>query len=468
MHRALCLQLLAITAGILQSKFPQLFIQTLYPVLHSLTSPDAFLSLTALATLKYITVVTSYASPANLLLSNFDYALDSVSRRLTRRWLDIDATKVLVILVRLVGSDIVERAGDVVEECFDRLDDYHEHLIIVEGLVEVLGEVITVIQSDNSKDATTGAKPKQARNQPRGAQAFLLWHRERAQEIQSDNTDYGRAPRTAWGSEKEAQHDSDDEEAAPRSEADAEQPATPIQSLTKQIVSRSMYFLTHGSPVIRARILMLLTSAAAVLPESALLPSINSAWPFILNRLSDNEPFVIGAAASLIEGLTTYAGDFMFRRIWDDVWPHFQKLLDKLNAADSKSALARRGHGAIGTASAYTISHRLYRSIIKTMTATIKGVHPHEMSLWRVTLVFRRFLSQHAHEELQACAKDLYLAIASRSADTVWLALSATAESTPPVEFLVEAKWKVEAQVGEILSQILHQENGSRALPTPS
>ena len=456
LRRVLSLQLLAITAGILQSRFPRLFIYTLYPVLHSITSAESYLSLTALATLKYITAVTSFASPTNLLLSNFDYALDSVSRRLSRRWLDIDATKVLAVLVRLVGSDIVERAGDVVEECFDRLDDFREDPILVEGLVEVLGDVMRAIRSDNTKESNTAAEATELRTETSGATAFLQWYREKAQEDnQADTEDYGPAPREAWGPSQVKDEALADEDPSPEAGLDTEESPTPVQALTKQIVARSVYFLTHGSPVIRARILALLASSAAVLPESALLPSIHSAWPFILNRLSDSEPFVISAAASLIEALTTYAGDFMYRRIWDDVWPRFRTLLNKLDAADSKSALARRGYGSIGTESAYTHSHRLYRSIVNTMTATLKGVQPHETSMWQVTLAFRRFLSLHAHEELQVCARNLYLAITERNADIVWLALTATSSDISPVMyFLREDKWMIGSSVDKVLNRM--------------
>lgn len=456
LQRVLSLQLLAISAGILQSRFPRLFIYTLYPVLHSITSAESYLSLTALATLKYITAVTSFASPTNLLLSNFDYALDSVSRRLSRQRLDIDATKVLAVLVRLVGSDIVERAGDVVEACFDRLDDFREYPILVEGLVEVLGEVMKVIHSDNMRESNTAAEAAELRTETSGAPAFLQWYREEAREDdQADTVDYGPAPREAWGSLEVKGEGLADENPSPEAGLDTEESPTPVQALTKQIVARSVYFLTHGSPVIRARILALLASSSAVLPESALLPSIHPAWPFILNRLSDSEPFVISAAASLIEALTIYAGEYMYRRIWDDVWPRFRTLLDKLDAADSKSALARRGYGSIGTESAYTHSHRLYRSIVNTMTTTLKGVHPHETSMWQVTLAFRRFLSLHAHEELQACARDLYLAITERNADMVWLALTATSSDVSPVMyFLHEDKWMIGSNVDKVLNRM--------------
>ncbi|TFK77372.1 hypothetical protein BDN72DRAFT_830534 [Pluteus cervinus] len=461
-HRALALQLISACAAILGARFSSSFIFTLYPVLHSLVSAVGFLSSTASAALNYITAVTSYASPANLLLSNFDYALDSISRRLTRRWLDVDATQVLTILIRLVGSDVVNRAGDVVEECFDRLDDFHGYAVIVEGLVEVLLEVVKVIEADALEvppSIDAAVPPKEVGS----IDSFLSWlaASKALDDIEKDTTDYGPAPREAWGKGKgkevEGAEDAEDAEEQGNGEAgtqaiDTDPPLTPIQALTKQIVSRSIFFLTHGAPAIRARILVLLSSSVPVLSESALLPSIHSAWPFILNRLSDSEPYVISATAGLVEALTTHVGTFMYRRIWDDVWPRFEKLLRALDAADSISALARRGPGAVGTESAYTHSHKLYRSILSTMTATIKGVQPQDSSLWQVILAFRRFLHRNAHEELQKCARDLYLAIGRRNADAVWLALtSTTPDAAPAMRFLENDRWDIGGNVDIIV-----------------
>ncbi|KAF5385235.1 hypothetical protein D9615_001285 [Tricholomella constricta] len=452
LQKALSLQLLAVSAGVLQAHFTPMLIYTLYPVLRSLVSSDVYLSTTALATLNFTTVITSYASPANLLLSNFDYALDAVSRRLSRRWLDVEATKVLAVMVRLVGSDIVERAGDVVEECFDRLDEFHGYDAIVEGLIEVLGDVVNVIRADvqaAESDSSPDVTPETGH--PTSMDDVLQWFSRRHERDEEDDpTDYGPALREAWGESKAA----DTEENAPPQEADpnADPPPTPIQALTKQIVSRSLYFLTHGSPAIRARILWLLASSVPVLPESALLPSIHYAWPFILNRLVDPESFVVSATAALVESLATHVGSFMYRRIWDDVWPKFRVLLNSLDVADATNALSRKGLGAVGTESAYTHSHRTYRSIIKTMIAAVKGVHLQETSAWEVLLAFRRFLHQEAHEELQISARDLYLGMGVKNPDTVWLALSSTMHNTyPTMQFLMEPRWDITANAVTIL-----------------
>ncbi|KAG7452310.1 uncharacterized protein BT62DRAFT_297331 [Guyanagaster necrorhizus] len=454
LQKAMLLQLLSITSGILQARFATLFIQTLYPVLHSLVSPNSHLSSTALATLNFITTSTSYASPANLLLSNFDYILDSVSRRLTRRWLDVEATKVLVVMIQLVGDDVVGKAGDVVEECFDRLDEYHGYEVLVEGLIEVLSEVMKVIEIEevDAEEDKQGKRPPGLRDDCQPFNDFFDWFEYRNDPlVKEEDVDYSPAPREAWGDKRrKGAEDQERTEDVPVAAADSteELPLTPTQALTKQIVSRSLYFLTHQSPIIRARILTLLASSVPVLTESTLLPSIHSAWPFILNRLEDPESFVVSAAASLVEALATHVGAFMYRRIWDDIWPRFRQMLEKLDVADASSALSWRRHGAVGAESAYTHSHRIYRCLLKTMTASMHGVDPKDTSVWEVILAFRRFLDSRAHEELQGCARELYIAIGHNNADAVWLVLQCTcAGASSTMNFLRRPQWNVENNV---------------------
>jgi len=448
-HRVLCLQTLSVCVGILQSRSSSLFIHVLYPVLHSLVSQVSFLSSTAYASLQFMTVMTSYASPANLLLSNFDYALDAISRRLTRRWLDVDATQVLALLVHLVGSDVVEKAGDVVEECFDRLDAFHGYDVLVEGLVSVLVEVTRVLRNDASLEVTIEREPEYT-VYPRllDLSSFFEWFRKRKEmpdDVQ-ETTDYGPTPQRAWSEPKLEMDEQKVEEEAMANAANPNNEPLPTstQTLTQQMIARSLYFLTHDSPVIRARILTLLASSVPNLPSSALMPAIHSAWPFVLNRLGDQETFVVSAAASLIEILSTYNGEFMFRRIWDDVWPKFKTLLTKLQVADATSALARRGEGGIGAESSYTHSHRLYRSLLNTMAAALEDVRAHERSFWDALLLFRRFLSRNVNPELQQCARRLYTAAMSQNGDMVWLVLTATYTREHSVmSFLHNEKWDI-------------------------
>ncbi|KAF8260739.1 armadillo-type protein [Lactarius quietus] len=464
LHTMAALQVLSVTAQVLQTQFTPVLLHALYPILHSIISPVAQLSNSGLAALNIVASSVSYASPANLLFSNFDYVLDAVSRRLSRQRLDVDAIKVLLLVIRLVGRDVIQKAADVVEECFDRLDEYHGYDIVVDGLVEVLLEVIKVVESDEDshvvREKDTGLVIAIPPDHTR-MDAFEKWFRSRNDaENHEDSTEYGPAPQRPWGkADATADEESSLDDGQKQVDHDAVQ-VTPIQALAKQIVSRTVYFLTHESATIRAKILALLSSAVPVLPESAMLTSVHQAWPFVLNRLSDAESFVVTAAAGLVEALSVHVGSFMYRRVWDDVWPRFKVILQKLEVADSQSALARRGPGSVGTISSYTQSHRLYRSMIKTMTASVKNMQVNDTSLWQILLCFRRFLHRQAHKELQTNAVELFVAAGKKNADAMWLVLSNTAATgVSPVSFLQRAEWDIKGNSNEI-SRRMQQETG--------
>ncbi|KAI0304564.1 hypothetical protein BC826DRAFT_976903 [Russula brevipes] len=380
LHSMVSLQLLSVSARVLQTRFTSALLYALYPILQSIVSPVSQLSDSGFTALSIVSSSLSYASPSNLLLSNFDYVLDAISRRLSRQRMDIDAVKVLLIVVRLVDRDVVQKASDVVEECFDRLDEYHGYDIIVDGLIEVLLELVKVIESDEDSHVV--------REEDTGHDMRM----DAFENYEKDTTDYGPAPRRPWG-DTDAAHPEDPPPDGSLKQTDPDtSEVTPIQALT-------IYFLTHESATIRAKILVLLSSAVPVLPESALLTSIHQA-------LSDSHPFV---------ALSTHVGSFMYRRVWDD-----------LENADSESALARRGPGSVGTV--------LYRSMLKTMTASMKGVQM---------------------LELQACATELFVAAGKSNADAVWLVLSSTmAPGHGPTSFLQREAWDINGNSDAILQQL--------------
>ena len=460
LHSMVALQFLSVSARVLQARFASALLYTLYPILQSIISSVSQLSDSGFTALNIVASCLSFASPANLLISNFDYVLDAVSRRLSRQQLDIDAVKVLLIVVRIVGHDVIQKAPDVVDECFDRLDEYHGYDLVVDRLIEVLLEIVKVVEEDEDshviREEDTG---RSIANPPDNTRidAFETWFKSRndAESDEDDPTEYGPAPRHPWGdTDTAAPEGPSADESQAQNDPDTAQ-VTPIQALSKQIVSRTIYFLTHESATVRAKILALLSSAVPVLPESALLTSIHKAWPFILNRLSDPEPFVATAAAGLVEALSTHVGSFMYRRVWDDVWPRFRTMLQKLEVADSKSALSRRGPGSVGTESAYTQSHRLYRSMLKAMTASMKKVQVNDTLAWEMLVYFRRFLHCQSHQELQTCATELFVAAGKNNADAVWLVLfSTTATGDHPTSFLQKRDWDTKENSEVILQQL--------------
>jgi hypothetical protein len=175
--------------------------------------------------------------------------------------------------------------------------------------------------------------------------------------------------------------------------------------------------------------------------ESDALPLIHQAWPSILNRLQDSAPFVRTEAAALVECLARWTGDFMSRRILDDAWPIFRQLLAAQQKHDDHSALAKRG--VRGTTSGYTVSHRLYLSIIRAMQLVVQRVPIADDLFWEIVLALRPFLDSRVHPELGSAAVKMYRCMAERDEDAVWLALNATMgtviEGQPLPTYLREA-----------------------------
>jgi len=228
----------------------------------------------------------------------------------------------------------------------------------------------------------------------------------------------------------------DEENPAKEEEAlsDHNKPLTSTQALLHQIITHSVYFLTHASAPVRARVLSLLTHSIGTLShaESALLPAIHTAWPFIINRLKDSEPYVIVEAAELVQRLAEHVGGFVITRVWEQVWPVFEQMLDTLARADSQSALARRGGRGVGTETAYATSHRLYAAMLRTLAQAVKSLTVKDAVVWDVLLKCRRFLRADAHEELQALARRMYVSMKQKNADAVWLVLGGAGEQGPP------------------------------------
>jgi hypothetical protein len=93
------------------------------------------------------------------------------------------------------------------------------------------------------------------------------------------------------------------------------------------------------------------------------------------------------------------------------------------------------------------------------MTAASKGVQAQDSSVWQVIVLFRRFLHDQAHEELQSCARALFIAIGRNNEDAVWLALCSTSGSTSGstgsvMDFLKKSQWDIDKNVGLILSEL--------------
>ncbi|GAA5852736.1 hypothetical protein JCM8547_002609 [Rhodosporidiobolus lusitaniae] len=445
---AFSLRLLSTTATLLSTSFQPFLMQALYHVLaHFSPTTHPFLRAHAEHTLSLISEATGHASPQDLVLSNVDYVVNSVSQRLSVCRLEPTAPLVLVEMIRLVGKPIVPMVQDLVDDVFEALDDYHGYDEVTVGLWAVLDALLKVMEEDLPERMDKPKKDVVKADPAEDFAAFENWVAQRRTEPEKEDDEDnfeeinpqrpfgpGKGKEKERGSVAGETEEGDDPNAMPPDSDDQVIPPTRPQVITAQILSKALYFLSHSSPFLRARVLSLIASAVPLLSlpnlnaadpkatrSSDLLPVIHRAWPFILNRLSPSEePYVLVEAAGLVEALASHVGEFMSRRILEDVWPRFRTLHEKQEKADATSALSG------SSATKYSTSHRLYRSILRTLLYVAKDVPLKEAVLWEQAVLLRRFLSVKVDPELQSTAMKLYEALGEVNPDAVWLVLAAT------------------------------------------
>lgn len=446
-HQALltCLifRIFSTSAGILSSSFQPLFLQVLYHLL-SKTSPTSppVLRQHAQIALARIAYHTSHASIENLIYSNVDYVINSVSSRLSMSRLDPKAPLVLVEMIRLVGAPIVPMVQDLVGDVFEALDDYHGYDEVTVGLWAVLDAIMRVMAGgcDLEKKGKAMGEGSEGPNGERDWQKFEAWfikRKESKAEEEEEEVEFETNPRKPF-SESSILPGSNEEEPEggfPSKEKESLPPTRP-QEVAAQILSKALFFLSHSSPFLRSRVLSLIASAIPLLAirmdpldptssrQSDLLPVIHRSWPYIINRLKDTEAYVVLEASSLIESLATFVGDFLSRRILDDVWPEFKVLLKKMDKLEKDATLRRGNSDGWGGGGIYTTSHRIRSSILRTMISVIEQVPLKENNIWEMSLLFRPFLnSQRSSKELQSLARKLYAVLGRLNEDAVWLVL---------------------------------------------
>ncbi|SCV67690.1 BQ2448_5301 [Microbotryum intermedium] len=435
--RCLSLRILATCANLLGSSFHPLLLSALYHVLAHL-SPAAhpFLRSHSQHALLIISDATAYAAPSNLVLANVDYVVNAVSQRMSVNRLDPSAPLVLVEMIRLVGPPIVPMVQDLVEDVFEALDDYHGYDEVTVGLWAVLDALMRVM----SEEAVSARAEAGDNDGPKIKQAtsewaeFVDWYQSRndpPEDELMDDSIPNTNPQRPFAETVPAAPDDQAEPSFPSDETQA--PATRPQEVASQIIARSVYFLSHSSPFLRARVLSLLASSVPLLAlrspfasgaasprlassarEADLLPVIHRAWPFILNRFTDPDPSVILAAAELIASLSQHVGSFMSRRILDDVWPRFKTLLDRQHELDRHLA-SKEGR--------YTLSFRIYRAVLETMLCIARGVPLKEEVLWDIAMALRRFLDRRERDELRRKVTHVYQALGNVNADAIWVIL---------------------------------------------
>ncbi|CAK4030322.1 TEL2-interacting 1 [Lecanosticta acicola] len=331
--QALALRTLALRSRTAGEEFRYELIDALYPVLHTLATPNEQLQQDSITTLNVFTASCGYASVKDLVVENVDYLTNAVALKLNSFDVSPQAPQVLLMMVRLAGPSLLPYLGDTIDSIFAALEDYHGYPLLVELLFKVLSAVaeegvktpqLAITQTPGETTLSAGSTPRLI-----SIASLAESLRDRALEEKQTMSVGGQPeshPKQPWKASTSAEEDLPDEdsdnEATSRMDPELPPPAPKQFELLLKISELTQHFLPSASASLRASLLALIKTTAPALAkhENSFLPLVNTLWPEVVSRLDDAESHVVSNALDIIAVLCEQAQDFMRSRILQ-LWP---------------------------------------------------------------------------------------------------------------------------------------------------
>ena len=449
--KSLALRALTLRAERAGKDFRYELIDALYPILHTLATPDSRLQKDSVITLNKITEACVYSSTQELIVANVDYLTNAVALKLNAFDVSPQAPQVLLMMVRLAGPGLLPYLEDTVESIFAALEDFHGYPILVELLFKVLAvmaeEAVKLPQltlTDAKGDINLSHEVKKwLAPSMEGLIDQIKTRSDNNDALPASNETHEDFPRRPWGENK-------DETDTPGDGGDDQQvsdeatppPAPKTYNLLLKITTLTQHFLPSASPSLRTSLLGLIRTAtpAIALHENSFLPLINTLWPEVTARLEDSEVNVQVTALQIISVFCEHAKDFMRSRmlqLWPLLHEIYQRVAKEIMASSAPSIShndRERGTGAnIRFASATATPPPLQQAVARVKAAPVDYGNTLTRMLWDavietiVTAVQHVSLPPDKLDEalglLEICMDDdkVRRAVEAQNADAVWL-----------------------------------------------
>lgn len=422
--QAVALEVIAYQANYLKEDFKSELIDVLYPVVQLLGSPKTQLRGHAITCLNLIAVSCNYTSTSELVVDNVDYLVNAVALRLNTFDITPQTPQVLVMMIKLSGPSLLPYLDDTVSSIFAALENFHGYPRLVETLFSVLSEIVDQGGKSGQLRPTAGDTKdhrKRPPEPPSMEDIIKAVKKRKAADDPNEDIAHEDFPREPWKTAKELldEHDARTQEKDPDNEMkDAEPepeqsqeittpPPTKVYTMVQSIARLGQHYLTSQSPLLRRRLLELISTACIALNgnEDQFLPLINDIWPVIIKRLYDEESFVVIAACTTISEICRGAGDFMATRIQSE-WIELSK---KLKQAKMKAAAEKKGKHARGI---YAVDSQVWEAFVGLLVAVVENVRLTDEIFDEVL----EFLG-----DLLTSRKDVHDALSVVNADAVWL-----------------------------------------------
>ncbi|KAJ2655035.1 hypothetical protein IW148_006195 [Coemansia sp. RSA 1199] len=372
----------------------------LFPLLQTTMASSPALQAQAHRVLDILAQQTS-STVAHMLHDNVDYIVEGCSQQIRSVALHPRVFSILCGAVQLVGKDILVYMDDVVEDTLDVCERLaYEDDEIVTGALQLL-EIVTRTVADEPKMIEESTKGRVEMLDPDPiASAIKAMDDAAASRMLEDLVLTDPIPELPTSIADPEPNDME-----PNNDAEPEDDTKPEGNplAIKICLAIQSFLYTDSSAHQLLALKTVHNSTSALQTTRDLLPLLNEVWPSLVNRLNQRDAhYVTLAACDVIERVCVLGSSWMRKRVKDDLWPHFERILwnTPLKMQRSESVLARR--------------------ILLTMSKVVEYVTLDEGMAWTVCVLVVRFFGSDVEPELI----ELLQKMVPVYGDKVWLVLA--------------------------------------------
>ncbi|KAJ2707268.1 hypothetical protein FB645_000945 [Coemansia sp. IMI 203386] len=385
----------------------------LFPLLQISVSDTPLLRAQAQHSLQILSETVQSASISLMLKDNIDYIVDGCSRQLRSVELYPSVFSILSGAVKLVGSDILVYMDDVVEETLDVCEQTMDEESIALGALGFLETVSGAIaQSVGTEQMLQHEKTPvgKAEDDPVGQVLARLDEMEARSgmdtlfDIPSDDEDSNET-KPADGDQLATSVEN------PNVSLGVELPGHPLAIKIALVVQHLLSAESSSQQLIALKIVQNIVHA--LINTKDLLPLLNQIWPPLVHRLSKNHDqfYVAAAACDVIDVVCELGEDWMRRRVKDDLWVHFARILRETSVSG-----------------AFTASERLLVCrVLGTLATVVQRVALDDNTSWELSCLAIRFVGNLATKN---DALRLLRHMVPAYGDKIWLVLAKLGKTT--------------------------------------
>lgn len=276
---------------------------------------------------------------STIILNNSDYLLDNINLKLMNGALLPDTLKILIVLIKISGINIINHMGDVINSSFILLDMYSEYSALSNGIFAMFNEILNSVYD------------KYLKNQYDFEKNIFEVHLKEAQNLQKpwniqlsgdmfnllDNSkkDITDIMKDQQNRSQEVDSDDEDEDSDDKTQIDIHEDTVDdvfkykshipknLYLIVQQIVSYSIRFLQYESFSLKNRIFNIINKSLMILCTqlAELNPILYQLWPLVLDAATIEQDIKVNIMAlETIYAMFKFGGSFLaksFYQFWD-------------------------------------------------------------------------------------------------------------------------------------------------------